>query len=630
MPKGLSGADSSKLVTRKIGNKTLIDLAEQLYGTTPKVWGRYFKKFGDTDDVQYQHAKEGQALREKDIRVLPLGRQTTHVGGSEAKGREDAIDNVEAVIRTFGAEYLASAGGDFILWLDVEDEGASPALSRAYWRGWARTVVEHSRSFTDSGVTLRPGIYCRRGSDASWEAIRHGEQDGTPCAGIWLARWRHEGCSALLDWDPDIVNTPISLQAPILCWQYANDCHGGDGFDCDEINPDPQLRDFLLARSILPPGVGGAAPMSVPASMGKVKAKPAKLAKTTGGTWQTILATANTEQTLARANTGLGRSTIYKLGAGGNAGDIPKELAARCDCSGFVCWAIGVPRECPPGSDHWLFTDNIWEGGGDVGDDLFIRVSSSSAVPGDFYVYPAPSSNHHGHIGIITETLHGAPSKMIHCSLSNYDNTGDAVRTTSPAVIANNPNARIVRPDYDAIRRAADLAKKADPKLATMAAAALAEPTGTTCSDGWFVTGYYTASEDMFSGHMVAINVPGVGSVSFPADFLKHVKIEGWGETRFGWFLGFDDGWVKGSAALNAVGRPLQIGSLAVDPQVIALGTKVRIPNLKAPWNQQLFVADDKGGAIQGQHVDVYCGAGPEARAETLRITENDRRLCRG
>lgn len=152
-----------------------------------------------------------------------------------------------------------------------------------------------------------------------------------------------------------------------------------------------------------------------------------------------------------------------------------------------------------------------------------------------------------------------------------------------------------------------------------------------SCSDGWFVTGYYTPDEGEFdNANMVEIEVKDKGRDKFPSGFLKHVKIEGWARTRHGWFLGWHNGWIAGDAALNARGQPLRIGSLAVDRSVIPLGTSVHIPNLLSPWNQQLFVADDTGGGILGKHVDVFCGTGKNAHKETLRITAHARRVCLG
>jgi hypothetical protein len=81
---------------------------------------------------------------------------------------------------------------------------------------------------------------------------------------------------------------------------------------------------------------------------------------------------------------------------------------------------------------------------------------------------------------------------------------------------------------------------------------------------------------------------------------------------------------------LNALGKPLQIGSLAVDRHEISFRTQVRILNLPAPWDTQLFASDDVGSKINHKHVDVYCGLGASAHAETFRITGGGRRLCKG
>jgi 3D (Asp-Asp-Asp) domain-containing protein len=47
--------------------------------------------------------------------------------------------------------------------------------------------------------------------------------------------------------------------------------------------------------------------------------------------------------------------------------------------------------------------------------------------------------------------------------------------------------------------------------------------------------------------------------------------------------------------------------SIAVDPNVIALGSRVYIPAYRHDGHGGWFVAQDTGGAIIGRHVDVYC-----------------------
>ncbi|HSI72922.1 MAG TPA: glucosaminidase domain-containing protein [Fimbriimonas sp.] len=167
--------------------------------------------------------------------------------------------------------------------------------------------------------------------------------------------------------------------------------------------------------------------------------------------WKDLLKKASTARTMERARKCLGRKTIYKLGTGG-IDPTTSSLTKSCDCSGFVAWAIGIPRELPPGSGKWLSTDQYWAGGGHVGHGLFTRVSVAEAMPGDLYVYPDSHGNQ-GHIGIVTVVRNGKPDKMIHCSSGGWKSFGEAVRETDCVHFANHPNSRIVRPDYDALRK---------------------------------------------------------------------------------------------------------------------------------------------------------------------------------
>jgi 3D (Asp-Asp-Asp) domain-containing protein len=46
--------------------------------------------------------------------------------------------------------------------------------------------------------------------------------------------------------------------------------------------------------------------------------------------------------------------------------------------------------------------------------------------------------------------------------------------------------------------------------------------------------------------------------------------------------------------------------SIAVDPSVIPLGSKVYVPAYRNDGYGGWFVAQDTGGAITGHHIDVY------------------------
>jgi 3D (Asp-Asp-Asp) domain-containing protein len=141
------------------------------------------------------------------------------------------------------------------------------------------------------------------------------------------------------------------------------------------------------------------------------------------------------------------------------------------------------------------------------------------------------------------------------------------------------------------------------------------------------VTGYYTAAESEFAGRLVEIDLEG-RRFAFPSDFLRKVKTDGWGETRHRWFLGWNGGWRRGAAPLNIRGRPLGLGSVAVDRRLVPLGTTLQIPDLPPPWDTRILVADDSGGDIRGKWLDIYCGCGPDKRPETLRLTGHNHRVC--
>src|SRR5262249_3828498 len=179
---GSPGADSSNLVTRRIGGKPMVDVAAELFGRMPVLWGRYFTSVAATGLVEYRARRENQALRDRDIRVLPIARQTKHVDGTQAQGSADAQLNAEDLIKTFGASYLKSQGGTFLMFLDVE---GTPPLSTDYYLGWARTLVEHSQSFSNGTVTILPGVYGIQSDDATWRAMAKASERGVQSHGAW-------------------------------------------------------------------------------------------------------------------------------------------------------------------------------------------------------------------------------------------------------------------------------------------------------------------------------------------------------------------------------------------------------------------------------------------------------------
>jgi hypothetical protein len=249
MAKGKAGADSSVLVTSQIQGKNLIQLATDVFGQTPSFWGRYFTSASTSGNVEYRHLKENSILRQNGIRVLPVARQTRNVNGTQAQGSADAAANAEDLITTFGQDYLASQGGQFLVFLDVE---GSPSLASPYFLGWAQTLSSHSAAITGGAVQLLPCVYATRSDDVTWQAVADCADQGVLCSGAWIARWVHRGCAGLDDWDDARVSPRVDIPCQVLLWQYSDDCGGGSGFDCDQANPNIADQDFL-SKLVLPP-----------------------------------------------------------------------------------------------------------------------------------------------------------------------------------------------------------------------------------------------------------------------------------------------------------------------------------------------------------------------------------------
>lgn len=79
---------------------------------------------------------------------------------------------------------------------------------------------------------------------------------------------------------------------------------------------------------------------------------------------------------------------------------------------------------------------------------------------------------------------------------------------------------------------------------------------------------------------------------------------------------------VQGTDSITATGKELCEGIIAVDPKVIPLGSEVQIKGLGT------FIAEDTGGKIKGNRVDIYFNSKKEARdfgkkGVWLRIKEN-------
>ncbi len=68
--------------------------------------------------------------------------------------------------------------------------------------------------------------------------------------------------------------------------------------------------------------------------------------------------------------------------------------------------------------------------------------------------------------------------------------------------------------------------------------------------------------------------------------------------------------------AVDYFGKPLQLGTIAVDPNVIPMGTKVLVTghsHSNLPKNAFVATATDQGGAIKGSRIDIFIPGSPQS-----------------
>jgi 3D (Asp-Asp-Asp) domain-containing protein len=111
---------------------------------------------------------------------------------------------------------------------------------------------------------------------------------------------------------------------------------------------------------------------------------------------------------------------------------------------------------------------------------------------------------------------------------------------------------------------------------------------GTSPSDGWSTGPPYWRAGGFWRNRS--------GGVTFPLQ-------------TGGWAHGTGRRYVPLPGVTFAAGSALPIRfyqSIAVDPRVIALGSRVYVPAYRHDGHGGWFVAQDTGGAIGGRHIDVY------------------------
>jgi len=149
-----------------------------------------------------------------------------------------------------------------------------------------------------------------------------------------------------------------------------------------------------------------------------------------------------------------------------------------------------------------------------------------------------------------------------------------------------------------------------------------------SCTSDWYITGYFLPIESDYSGKPIEISVDQIKQI-YLDDFLEVVKIEGWGRTNAGNYLGwYHDAFTILDTYLDAYGNDLVVGTVAIDDSVIEPGSELTIPTLPEPWNDMVFSGLDEGPSINGKHIDVFTGEGIDAENETFRITSTNNTVC--
>lgn len=153
-------------------------------------------------------------------------------------------------------------------------------------------------------------------------------------------------------------------------------------------------------------------------------------------------------------------------------------------------------------------------------------------------------------------------------------------------------------------------------------------PDMSSCSKGWYVTGYFIPVESDYVEGFTNVLVDGEKN-HYKTDFLNDVKIEGWGRTHNGDYLGwYDNSFHLNDSPLDFFGNSLEAGIVAIDPIIIKQNSKILIPTLSSPWDNIVYSTSDIGPAIKEKHIDVFTGEGHHAQLEANKITSYENEVC--
>jgi len=187
-------------------------------------------------------------------------------------------------------------------------------------------------------------------------------------------------------------------------------------------------KKFALPENVLSafnPHVNGSLPGGTLIKIPNLEDIPKDAAFATGVT---------TDAIIKKAKSAINKGIRYKLGMGGTnpTAKLPDQNHL-CDCSGFVCWALGLNRKTDipfyKKFGGWIFTDSMVA---DINSSAGIFEKLNTPAVGCIVVYGAGAQI--GHVGIVSEVAEGKMKKVIHCSKGNDTTFKDAIQETIPTV----------------------------------------------------------------------------------------------------------------------------------------------------------------------------------------------------
>jgi 3D (Asp-Asp-Asp) domain-containing protein len=114
-------------------------------------------------------------------------------------------------------------------------------------------------------------------------------------------------------------------------------------------------------------------------------------------------------------------------------------------------------------------------------------------------------------------------------------------------------------------------------------------------------------SQNLYAG--IKLKLPAT-SVD-PASALAYSKVISGIATAYSANSSENGGW----GAVDYFGNPLKLGTIAVDPSIIPMGSKVYVTGYQfgaLPTKGLIAIATDQGGAIRGNHIDIFIPGSPQ------------------